>query len=443
MRTLLVSTYEMGRQPFGLASPAAWLRQAGIDVTCLDLSRQPFRDELASVDFVAFHLPMHTATRLAVPVIRRVRELNPDAKLCCYGLYAPLNQEILSRLGVETILGGEFEADLLALATGQSVVGASIERALPRLRFLVPDRSDLPSPSHYASLEYGGVTKLVGYTEASRGCKHHCTHCPVVPIYKGQFRVIPVEVVIEDVRCQVDRGVQHITFGDPDFFNGIGHALRVIESIADNFQDLTYDVTIKIEHLLQHSDQLARLRDTRCLFVTSAVESFDDDVLSALNKGHTAADVRVAVTACRESGINLIPTFVAFTPWTTLESYITFLDTIDELSLVHHVAPIQLAIRLLVPDGSCLLTVPEVKACLKPFDPSRLVHPWRHPDPKVDALHDEITALVGRSPMSCRADIFDDIWQVARRLVGRSSPIVKHTSRNRSEVPFLNEPWYC
>ena len=115
MRTLLISTYEMGRQPFGLASPAAWLRQAGVDVTCLDLSRQPFRDELASVDFVAFHLPMHTATRLAVPVIRRVRELNPDATLCCYGLYAPLNQEVLSRLGVEAILGGEFEADLLAM----------------------------------------------------------------------------------------------------------------------------------------------------------------------------------------------------------------------------------------------------------------------------------------------------------------------------------------
>ena len=443
MRTLLISTYEMGRQPFGLASPAAWLRQAGVDVTCLDLSRQPFRDELASVDFVAFHLPMHTATRLAVPVIRRVRELNPDATLCCYGLYAPLNQEVLSRLGVEAILGGEFEADLLALATGQSVVGISTEHELPRLSFLVPDRSDLPPPSYYAALEYGRAKKIVGYTEASRGCKHHCKHCPIVPIYKGQFRVIPVEVVIEDVRRQVDRGVQHITFGDPDFFNGIGHAIRVIESIADNFPDLTYDVTIKIQHLLQHSDQLTRLRDTRCLFITSAVESFDDDVLSALNKGHTAADVRMAVKACRECGINLIPTFVAFTPWTTLESYVTFLDTIDELSLVHHVAPIQLAIRLLVPDGSYLLAAPEVNACVKPFDPLRLVHPWQHPDPKVDALHDEITALVGRSPICWRAQIFDDVWEVARRLVGRSDPVIQHTSRKRSEVPFLNEPWYC
>ena len=443
MRTLLISTYEMGRQPFGLASPAAWLRQAGVDVTCLDLSRQPFRDELASVDFVAFHLPMHTATRLAVPVIRRVRELNPDATLCCYGLYAPLNQEVLSRLGVEAILGGEFEADLLALATGQSVVGISTEHELPRLSFLVPDRSDLPPPSYYAALEYGRARKIVGYTEASRGCKHHCKHCPIVPIYKGQFRVIPVEVVIEDVRRQVDRGVQHITFGDPDFFNGIGHALRVIESIADNFPNLTYDVTIKIQHLLQHSDQLTRLRDTRCLFITSAVESFDDDVLSALNKGHTAADVRMAVKACRECGINLIPTFVAFTPWTTLESYVAFLHTIDELSLVHHVAPIQLAIRLLVPDGSYLLAAPEVNACVKPFDPLRLVHPWQHPDPKVDALHEEIAALVGRSPLSCRAEIFDDVWQVARRLVGRGGPVVQPTSGKRSEVPFLNEPWYC
>ena len=115
-RAVLISTYELGHQPFGLASPAAWLERAGVDVTCLDLSREPFRAEAVHADLVALHLPMHTAARLAVPLIRRIRRLNPDADVCCYGLYAPPNASLLRSLGVRHILGGEFEADLVDVA---------------------------------------------------------------------------------------------------------------------------------------------------------------------------------------------------------------------------------------------------------------------------------------------------------------------------------------
>src|SRR5437868_13704794 len=77
MKAVLIGTYEMGRQSFGLASAAAWLRAAGWDVACADLSKERFRDDLvADADVVAFHLPMHTATRLAAPVITRVRRQN-------------------------------------------------------------------------------------------------------------------------------------------------------------------------------------------------------------------------------------------------------------------------------------------------------------------------------------------------------------------------------
>src|SRR4029453_16751122 len=131
-RVLLLSTYEMGRQPFGLASPAAWLRDAGCDVHALDLSRQPLDpDAVRAADLVAFYLPMHTATRLAGPVIARVRQLNPAARLCAYGLYAPLNDSHLRALGVSDILGAEFEEELVALAIGANPPPSS--NALPRL----------------------------------------------------------------------------------------------------------------------------------------------------------------------------------------------------------------------------------------------------------------------------------------------------------------------
>ena len=116
MRVVLISTYEMGRQPFGLASPAAWLRQAGATVVCQDLSRSRLdRQEIAAADVVAFYVPMHTATRIAAQVVQHVKVLNPRAHLCFYGLYAPVNEAFLRSLGAGTVLGGEFEAGLLSL----------------------------------------------------------------------------------------------------------------------------------------------------------------------------------------------------------------------------------------------------------------------------------------------------------------------------------------
>ena len=443
-RVLLVSTYELGRQPFGLASPAAWLRDAGVEVNCLDLSRESFRPELAAADLVAFHLPMHTATRLAVPVIRRVRGLNPAARLCCYGLYAPLNARFLRSLGVHDILGGEFEDELVRLAVRRPARAADATLGeVPRLRFRVPDRSGLPPPSHYATLQHGSDRRVVGYTEASRGCKHRCRHCPIVPVYDGQFRVVPVEVVLDDIRAQVGQGVQHVTFGDPDFFNGIGHAMRVVEGVAREFSGVTYDVTIKVEHLLRHGDRLGRLRATGCVLVTSAFEAFDDQILAVLLKRHTRDDAHRAVARCRDAGLALAPTFVAFTPWTTVDGYCDLLSEIDRLDLVDQVASIQLAIRLLVPEGSRLLELDGFRSRLGPFDPAQLAYPWRHHDPRVDELCEAVGQLVGRRLTASRREVFAEVWELAHERAGLASRLRSSGAPERTEIPYLNEPWYC
>ena len=448
MSVLLVATYERGHQPFGLASPAAWLREAGIDVTTVDLSREPFSPEAFATDLVAFHLPMHTATRLALPVIRRVRTLNPAARLCCYGLYAPLNESMLRSLGVEYVLGGEFEQALVEVATGGAgrmdrVAG---DGPLPRLRFRVPDRSGLPALNRYASLQTAsGDRQVVGYTEASRGCKHVCRHCPVVPIYQGRFRVVPHDVVLADVRAQVDAGARHITFGDPDFFNGVGHALAIVEAFARECPGVSYDVTIKVEHLRRHDDRLVVLRDTGCLFVVSAVESIDDAVLARLDKGHTRADFEQVVGRCRQVGLTLAPTFIPFTPWTTLAGYHELLRTIDTLDLVEQVAPIQLALRLLIPRGSRLLELDAERlgVDLDPFDRSRLVYPWRHPDPHVDQLQQAVSGVVGRRLTGSRSAVFDELLALAAEQVGASAARRPTGARDRARVAYLNEPWYC
>jgi radical SAM superfamily enzyme YgiQ (UPF0313 family) len=493
---LLVSTYELGRQPFALASAAAWLRAGELTVTCVDATRQKLaEDALGCADLIAFHLPMHTATRLAAPIIETARRLNRSARICAFGLYAPLNAEWLRSIGVDEVFGGEFEEDLaqwaglkahtadskslkacatsadegtaevstlvaqpfpppLALNSGElrrdspkrgTREGGRDAAALPRIHFLVPDRTGLPPLSNYATLQMpSGERRLVGYTEASRGCRHLCRHCPVVPIYNGQFRVVQPDVVLADIAGQIAAGARHITFGDPDFFNGPTHAIRIVEALHAAHPDVTYDATIKVEHLLKHRDLLPRLASTGCAFVISAVESLDDRVLALFDKGHTREDFFEAVGLCRTAGVMLVPTFVAFHPWLSLASYCDLLDTIARLDLVDHVAPIQLAIRLLLPEGSRLLMLEDMRAHIGPFDPATLTYRWAHPDPRVDALQRDVTALVGMRLTTDRRALFDEIAVLAHSRAGVPAPAFDpRPARARATVPYLDEPWYC
>lgn len=464
MRVLLISTYDLGRQPFGLASPAAWLRRAGAEVRCLDLAVDRLDEgAVRDAELVAFYLPMHTATRLAVRALERVRALNPRAHLCGYGLYAPMNESFLRALGVHTILGGEFEAGLVSLLerlvghSGGPTTARPAQReplvSLDRQAFLTPDRAGLPALSRYARLECGdGHSRTVGYTEASRGCRHRCRHCPVVPVYQGRFRIVQRDVVLADIRQQVAAGAEHVTFGDPDFFNGIGHALPLIRAMHEEHPALTYDVTVKIEHLLRHAEHLPTLRKTGCLFVTSAVESLDDRVLTLLEKGHTRDDFLRVVRLCRGAGLTMNPTFVAFTPWNSLAGYHELLALLDELDLVDQVAPVQLAIRLLIPAGSRLLELPEVRDLVEPFDEVALVHPWRHPDPRVDRLQTELQRMVHREATHGheRREIFRRAWDLAERARGGEYRLRVFCADararewpDRAPVPYLTEPWYC
>ena len=452
---LLISTYELGRQPFGLASPAAWLRAQGAEVACLDLSQCKLnQDAVRAANLVAVYLPMHTATRIAVPVLRRVRELNPGAALCAYGLYAPLNAPLLRGLGVSGIFGGEFEPALAQLVRQMSADGhrpppqTEPEISLERLAFRVPDRSGLPALAQYAQLMLpDGTRRTAGYTEASRGCKHLCRHCPVVPVYDGKFRVVQREVVLEDIRRQVAAGAEHITFGDPDFFNGVRHALELVRAVHGEFPRLSYDVTIKVEHLLQHAAHLPVLRDTGCALVTTAVESVDDRVLGLLDKGHTRADFVRLAGLFRELGLTLAPTFVAFTPWISLPGYLDLLDTIAELGLVDNVPPVQLAIRLLIPAGSRLLELPEVQDIAGEFDETALSYRWSHPDARVDGLQRELERRIqALTSAGCdRRTIFEDAREITRRALDGelSLPPLPAPGPARATIPYLTEPWYC
>jgi hypothetical protein len=449
-KVVLINPYELGRQPFALAEPCAWLKQDGFQVQCIDLSLQKLDPALLSgAQLVALYVGMHTATRIAVKAIPRIREMAPQAHLCAYGLYAPMNRQLLRGLGVKTILGGECEPALASLALRLRAGDACLAQSGPvvhlaKIEFLTPERSGLPGLQRYAHLVLPGGGKVVGFAEASRGCKHLCRHCPVVPVYQGKFRIVPVGVVMADIAQQVQAGAAHISFGDPDFFNGSTHAMKLVAAMHERYPGLSFDATIKIQHIIDHARLLPALKAAGCLFITTAVESVDDKVLECLAKNHTRADFERALQLCRDEGISMAPTFVPFTPWTSLEGYLELLRTLVRLRLAEAVPPIQLCIRLLVPAGSYLLQLPGFRDRITAFDADLLGYPWRHADPRVDALQQTLQALAaqGEQQGAARSEIFERIWRRAHGALGLAPPPLARADCGEP-IAHLSEPWYC
>ncbi len=450
---LLVSTYELGHQPSGITFPKAFLERAGFRPATLDLAVERLDEaRVRAAKLVVFSVPMHTALRLTLPAAERVRALNPGARLAFHGLYALLQAQLLASAGASAALGGECEEDLVRLAEAleRGEDPARFRRAgaagttLAKLDFPVPSREGLPPPERYARLaEPDGRERLAGYAESTRGCKHSCRHCPIPAVYGGRFFAIPVQVVLEDVTRQVAAGVTHVTFGDPDFLNGPGHALRVAAAVHERFPSLTFDFTAKVEHLVRHAGSLRPLREAGALFVVSAVESLADRVLLQLRKGHDRADVFRAFEACRAAGLALRPSLVPFTPWSTLDDYLELLEIAAREGWLASLDPVQLSIRLLVPPGSLLLEDPALRA--EGFDEAALTWRWRHADPRVDALQARVARAVeeGAARRESPAETFERVQRLALAAAGRPHEHVAFPADTGRRAPRLTENWFC
>ncbi|HEV2471170.1 MAG TPA: CUAEP/CCAEP-tail radical SAM protein [Chthonomonadales bacterium] len=459
---LLLSCYELGHQPLHLATLTALLRRAGYAPTVVDTAVEPLADDtIIQARFVGIAVPMHTALRLGELLARRIRLLNPSAHICFYGLYATLNEDYLLRELIDSAIGGEYEQPLLELVaalenspdgTTSAIPGVSTRQQLSNPRIVraplvMPERAGLPPLDRYARLEWNGETRIVGYAETTRGCKHTCQHCPITPVYQGRFFATPADRVLADIRAQIQQGAQHITFGDPDFLNGPTHALRTTHALHQEFPEITFDATIKIEHLLQHRHLLPEFKQNGCIFVVSAVESLNDEVLARLEKGHTSADVADAFELMERVGIALRPSLMPFSPWETLASYIRMLNFIEERHLIEHIDPVHLSIRLLIPPGSALLNAPDRREWLRELAAAAYTYRWQHPDPHMDMLHSQICALVeeaqrkGADPI----ETFFHIKALALAMQGQDMCVSCGIGGYgvRKVIPHLTETWFC
>lgn len=430
-RVLLVSAYELGHQPLAVATPAGLLRERGHDVRVLDLSVARWDPDLAAwAEKVAFSVPMHTAARLVSRVAAGL-----DRPVCCFGLYAPMCADVAG-----TVMAGETDDALVrwvedALEPGEPVVRLGRESARPPAA--PPARDLLPPLEQYARLSLGGAEHVVGHVDASHGCVHRCRHCPVPVVYDGRLRIVDAGAVLDDIAAQVLAGARHITFGDPDFLNGPHHSLRIVRAMHERFPDVTFDCTVKVEHILAHASVWPEMAASGCLFVVSAFEHTSPLVLDRLDKGHSPDDMARAVGLLRASGIEIRPSWLPFTPWTTIADVRAILDFAARHDLVGNVDPVQFTIRLLIPEGSLLLELPDVAAIVEGWDPARFTYPWRAPDPAVDELQARLARIAEEAAAT------DEPAATTYNRMRATAGLPEVAVGDVEGRPRLTEPWFC
>lgn len=459
-RVLLVSTYELGARPLGCTVPAAVLEEAGHDVAAVDLAVEGWPAEAAAAaDGVVVSVPMHTAMRLGLSVIERLRAERPEVPVLLHGLYAHGAAEAAGeRFGPgDVAVTGEVGSVLLEWA---GALGGTGDRPAGLLHDLGPARpvarppqrrAGLPALSAYARLRLGGDERLVGTLETTTGCNHRCRHCPVPVVYGGRSRPVALETVLAEADALVAEGATHLHVADPDFLNRPAHALAFARALSEAHPSVTFDATVKVSHLLRDADHVAELAGAGLVLVTSALESTSQLVLDRLDKGHDAAGGREAIRLLRRHGIEPRPSFLPFTPWTTGQELVDLLDFVAAEDLVWNVDAVQYGIRLLLPPGSLLLESPDadLAASLGATDPVLGGTAWRSPDPLLDrcqeavaVLAEELAASGAEAPEAyarIRAAVFAEL--------GRSDPGAPPLSGVAGPPgplrPRLTESWFC
>jgi radical SAM superfamily enzyme YgiQ (UPF0313 family) len=441
---LAVSTYELGHQPHHLALATAALTARGHTVQPIDLAVDQWRTTLlVDVDAIVVAVPMHTAMRLALDVVGSIRRERPQIPVAMFGLYAI---EDMAPDGVARFAGEFLEpltewADAIARDTHPVDLAAAVRTASPRT--LIPLRDTLPGLDNYARLSHEGDERTAGYVEASTGCRHRCRHCPVPVIYDGRVSIADPDTVLADITQQVEAGAAHITFGDPDFLNAPVHSRRVVAAMHDRHPDVTFDATVKVEHILDRPQIWAEFAAANCLFVVSAFEILNDDILARLDKGHSAADIARAVDLLRDHGIEIRPSWLPFTPWTSIVDIVDVFRFIASNDLIPNTDPVQLAIRLLIPKGSLLAGSDDASDWLGDFDADRLSYTWVSSDAAVDDLQRRLHVLAESHNHDDPVATFQRMWNEVAARADIDPESITIPAGAALARPRLMENWFC
>ena len=428
MKILLTSFYDLGKQPKIIAEIVDKYKAENIQFDIVDFSIDNPEINIDQYDVLGIYAPMHTATVLSIEFLKNK---SLPKKVFTFGLYGSVLEDFNSSIKhISNIENGELDSFL-----------DINKNKLFSLKNNIPNRDILPDISNYAHLVNGSSNLIAGSVETTYGCKHSCTHCPIPISFNGNFKTYSLEKILFDVENQVNSGAMHISFNDPDFFNGPIHALKILENLNSKFPEVTYDSTIKVEHIIKYEKYFKELSSLNMIFVISAFETTNDEVLTILEKNHSSVDLANAIEISQTNNIDIRPTWMPFSPWTNQNDLIDIIKLIENYKLRETVDPIQLTIKLLIPKNSLILQRSEIKVYLKDYDKNSLSYMWDYKDEKVNKLQVSLFNYLLDTPDLDEHSQYLGMVKIIENMT--QSNLISDLNYSYKNVPKLSETWFC
>lgn len=217
--------------------------------------------------------------------LKRTKNTNPNLKIVVMGCMAErLGKEIIVRAPhVNLVLGTHHLKDIEQLFTQDVIEGR-----------LIVKTGELKTP--YRNLQGLVHNSVVEYITAMKGCNSFCSYC-VVPYTRGREESRPIKEIVEEVKKFVEKQDKEIlllgqnitAYGkDLNLKNGF---LKLLEAVNE------IDGVVRVRYLTSHPKDLNDEIIEGLKYFSKVpehihlpIQSGDDEVLKAMNRGYSTSD---------------------------------------------------------------------------------------------------------------------------------------------------------
>ena len=322
--------------PLGLSYIAAVLIKAGYDVSVMDFNVSGFHPRLVK-GILERETPRivgisaHTETYLrGLMIAEFVKQVNPDITVVMGGTHPTvMYQEVAREKNVDVVVMGEGEYTMLELADSitknknslAQVKGiAYLENGAVKItpeRPLIKDLDELPFPAR-------GLFPLPMYESPATvllsrgGCPFNCHFCAVNNIWKGGRRFRNPEKVVEEIICMLKyEESPEIDFDDDTFTLDRRRVMELCGLLKKTLQ-LRWRCSTRVD--LVDMELLKEMHAAGCYSIQYGIEAGSQKILDSIGKKITPKQVREAVRATIDVGIEVTCSFMFPHPEDTEET---------------------------------------------------------------------------------------------------------------------------
>lgn len=197
----------------------------------------------------------------------------------------------------------------------------------------IADLDSLPYPRYddFSSVMDNGRNVNEYPLLTSRGCPYQCSYCSMPRIMGGKWRCHSSErVIMELEHAKLKYKNTSFTVVDDNFTLNLKRVEDICEQLIFKKMNLPWNSQngIRADRISAH---LARkMRHSGCHYVWIGIESADDKVFKATNKGEKIEDITRGIKHLKDAGIRVGGFFITGLPYSTRESDLKSVDFVKE-----------------------------------------------------------------------------------------------------------------